>query len=199
MWIAIVIVAALAVAWLVLPTGIEVFSTTGKRKWGLIIAGMHIPVPNSVIVSALVRLQAPSKAKSKDKKRQLDLGQLAHSIWSRTVRVVRFADSGELHVILDLVVRLFKALHVRVRRLHVVVATPDPALTGVAYGMACAAISILPPDWPLSVDADWTHTTPEISYRVNATVIPGQVFLLAITALWKFMRARRRHMHRQFA
>ncbi len=191
MWHVIAIIgAALSVMFLavmLLPLGAEVISDGGRTRWIMIFAGVHIPVPQWVIRRVKSRMaQKAEEPKEPGQKRSLkDLGKKLHGILNKS----KSSDEGftfdDLRLVLNAAVRLLKTLRVRVHRLHVVIASPDPAWTGMAYGMAWAIIGALPADWPVSVEADWTSAVPAATYDVQVTVIPAQVLGVVLGTIWK--------------
>jgi hypothetical protein len=190
MWIALAIVAVVFLAIVCLPLGVEVSSGEGTRRWFLILAGIHFPIPDAVIRRILKRIgsQQSGRVKKERKTEPSDLGGESGSLPSRRGFLSREFKLDDWRTILELVIRLLRTLRIRIHRLHVVIATPDPALTGVVYGMTCAVIGALPADWPVSVEADWSGSAPKAKYRIEASVIPIRVLSVFARIFWKKVR-----------
>jgi hypothetical protein len=187
MWITLAILLLILLAVLLLPLGMEVASAAGVRRWYLILAGLHIPVPKPIIERARRRMRQKYEKQEVSKRKSIwqDLAGKLRGLRSKQ----RSQDEGfrlnDLRTTLDTVIRILHILRIRVHRLHIVIASPDPAWTGVAYGMACAAIGALPPEWPVSVEADWSGNVPQFTYRVEVSVVPVRALAVLTGFLWR--------------
>ena len=72
-------------------------------------------------------------------------------------------------------------LNLRVRRLDVRLATPDPAMTGILGGWAYAVAQILPEKWPVHIEPSFTEKSMQICYEAEARVRP-------VEPLWDVFR-----------
>jgi hypothetical protein len=89
---------------------------------------------------------------------------------------------------------LLGRVHVARLRAHLRVATPDPALTGVAYGYGAAAIYPLRSLWPLadlSIEPDFSSEIPGGSADLAVRVRIATLALVAWRVFWH-ERSRRR-------
>lgn len=91
---------------------------------------------------------------------------------------------------------LLRRVHVDRLRLDGVVASDDPALTGVVYGYGCALVSMLRGRWPdadLRWDADFVAARPrgraELALRVRPIGLVGSAWRMGRA----FLRERRRN------
>lgn len=77
--------------------------------------------------------------------------------------------------------RAWRAVHWEYFRAEVVVATPDPFLTGVAYGALCPLLALNhPPKTSLVITPDFTTTAPRAAAAFGAWFRPGAL-LAAVT------------------
>lgn len=88
-------------------------------------------------------------------------------------------------------------LNLRVRRLHVRVATPDPALTGILGGWVLAVAQLLPENWPVRVESSFTEKSPQTYYEVEVRTRPAEplwdvIHLIAHLPVWRLARFWRR-------
>ncbi len=193
MWIALAVLMVFSVAVMLLPLGVVISSTTDGRRWHLIFAGMRIPIPNSMIqsVQAKTGKMSPTQPAKQSRRSVSDIVGRLRRTRIKENPIVRFFELDDLRTVLELTIRLVRSLRIRVRRLHVLIATPNPALTGIAYGMAWAVIGCLPSNWPVSVEADWTTAAPKFSYRVEFSVIPARLLSLVVSILLKKVHAKK--------
>ncbi len=84
--------------------------------------------------------------------------------------------------------RLFGTLQMKIRDVDLIVATPDPALTGFAFGVACAARYATGPGWWSGLAVDFERDIPGVALRVDLTVRPIAVIRAAITLVAAFPR-----------
>jgi len=187
MWTALAICIAVVAAFLFLPFGIEIASGEGERRWFAILAGVHVPVPKRLTRAVWRRFAGKGRSVQNKKPAHgwMDLTSKIRRILSRQESLSDAIRLEDLKLAFDLVVRLMHVLRIRVHRLNVMIASPDPAWTGMAYGWACAAVSILPAEWPVAVDVDWDADVPGVVYRVEATAIPAHVILALFRSLGK--------------
>jgi len=187
MWIALAIVVIAFLAVLFLPLGGEVSSVAGSRRWYVILAGLHIPIPKSVTRVIAARIKKKGKQPSSKVSTVLwqDLAGKLRRLRSGEGPIAKVFGVDDLRSALEFVLKIVHTLRIRVHRLHVVIATPDPAWTGIAYGMACAIIGALPSDWAVSVEADWVNAAPAFTYRVEVSVIPARALGVLCSAVWK--------------
>lgn len=170
MWFALAILGLIIIAVLVLPLGAGVKSSANGRKWYIIIAALRLPLPDKLLgrLAGRVRRTASEttvETTSAEPRRKITLHDLRRA-WGKAVWFLR-------------------AIHIRVRKLHLTVASPDPALTGFAYGMASAVQGIVPSRWPFSFDVDFLRSTPKLDYHVKITVIPIRLMGRAVSQFIK--------------
>ena len=185
MWIVVSVILLVLLAVILLPLGAEITSVAGDRRWKMILAGLHIPVPKSVILKLTSRLASEKDGAGAhaDKQSWMDLARNFYRLRNKGTSFLDAVRVDDLRAALLLAIRIIRAIRIRVYRLHVLIATPDPALTGVAYGISCAVIGMLPASWPVSVDADWRSEVPEFTYRVEASVLPVRI-IAALMGNW---------------
>jgi hypothetical protein len=94
--------------------------------------------------------------------------------------------------------RTLALVHLDRLRLHGVVASEDPSLTGELYGFGCALTSALRGRWPearVDLDADFVATRPrgsaELALRLRPIRLSGPAARLGLAYLRERRRARR--------
>jgi hypothetical protein len=185
-WILLAALVLLALAVMFLPLGLELSYRAGRYRFYAILAGLHILVPRWVIAKVKGRIRRHGEASAEQKAEEdesPDPDGNSGGIPKKSSVIVRLLGLHDLRSILDFVVRMLRTLRVRIHHLHVRIASPDPAWTGAVYGWSCAIVSSLPPDWPVSVEADWNGEVPQASYRVEVSVIPARV-LATLTGIY---------------
>jgi hypothetical protein len=103
--------------------------------------------------------------------------------------------------------RIVRSVRIRIHRFDLVIATNDPAQTGVLYGSACAISSTLILNRNVHVTADFTRTTPDLAYRVEFSFIPWvlllhtfqSLFTLPLRKIVRVVREARRNMRAEGA
>jgi hypothetical protein len=187
MWIALAIIFVLFAAPMLLPLGMEISSEGRGLRWHVIFAGLHIPLPKrfTLWIWNLGTEKRGKKAAESPAHNWLDLAVKFRRILHSEASLAEIYRMDDLKLALDLAIRLLRILRVRVHRFKVLIASPDPAWTGIAYGWVCAAVGALPADWPVFVDVDWDSTVPQFLYRVEASVIPAQVLFALMKSLGK--------------
>jgi hypothetical protein len=190
MWICLGIVVLGLIAVLILPFGAALKSAAGKRVWYLIIAGIPIPLPKN-----LARLGERFMRRKPGKPLQHPIVTLADRF--RRLKAGDYWEGFNLHDLREAwnAVRWFmKSIRFRVRQFDMVVASPDPAFTGFAYGMACVCQSVLPREWATSLDVDFNRSAPVLSYHVELTIIPVRLIMGAFR-IGSRLRRRKHHTH----
>lgn len=160
----------LAGAVLILPAGIEIESAGNKKRRRLILAGVRIPLPKKATSQTEAKKLRRPKEKSED-----------IPFWGRLLTEF---DENDLRSAWISVRRLLRCARVRVHHLALTVATPDPALTGVVYGFACAGLSMFEVPRQIGVDADFTQTRPRADYRIELSARPIRALVEGLRALW---------------
>jgi hypothetical protein len=94
--------------------------------------------------------------------------------------------------------RTLALVHLDRLRLHGVIASEDPSLTGELYGFGCALTSALRGRWPearVDLDADFVATRPrgsaELALRLRPIRLSGPAVRLGLAYLRERRRARR--------
>jgi hypothetical protein len=82
---------------------------------------------------------------------------------------------------------LYRCLRVRIHRLAVCVATPDPALTGLAYGMAWAGLGAVNMPRQVHLRPDFTESKPRADYRIELSARPALVIVYGVIGLWRLV------------
>lgn len=85
-------------------------------------------------------------------------------------------------------------LQLRHLRVHAVVASDDPALTGELFGLGCALVAWIDAAWPraeMSLDVDFTRTRPNGSAEVAMSVRPIRLVPGGIRLAWSYWTERR--------
>jgi hypothetical protein len=175
MLIALVMIGLFGVACLILPCGAGLRSVPGKRTWSIILMGIAVPVPRRIlsrIERALHRkLVAPAKPSPAEVRETVEDWQSTADRLRIAWRLMGLAWGARRW--------FFRAIRFRVKRFDLTVASPDPALTGFAFGMACAVQSMLPSTWPATVRVDFDRQSPQLSYDVSLTIIPLYILIVA--------------------
>lgn len=143
---------------LVCRFGILVFKETEHRGVRLIVGWFRFRLPKGV-PSLLERKKPARKEKTQAERTAaaLDASQIL-----LTELVI-----DDLRRLWRAIVRVGRIFKVRVHHCELIVATPDPSVTGIAYGCLRAASGILPPIPNLQVWPDFTLNKPEVRYRVE--------------------------------
>ncbi len=162
-------------SFVVFPIGVGLDYSDHGRKWYVVWMWMHIPVP------AFVR-----RMTRKEEKRLLKEPEEADAGQSVFLMIRNMAESmrGGREAFESGLAALRAVTHqlkIHVLRLNVVVATPNPALTGFAYGMAWAGIGAFAPPWPGSMDVDFTRTTPKVDFQLEARI----TLITLVPAFWR--------------
>jgi hypothetical protein len=184
MLIALALILLIWIAVLALPFGAGLKSEQGKQTWYIILMGLRICVPyRAIAITSRWIHKTPSKPvkpKSKEAVERLARKPKQPGKYTLSLHALQTAW-GTMRWFL-------KRFHFRLRRFDLTVASPDPALTGMAYGLACAVQSVLPSRWPISIGVDFNRETPELAFHVELTVIPAS-FLLG--GLWMILKLRK--------
>jgi hypothetical protein len=181
MLIALAVILLLGLAILALPFGAGLKSESGKRKWFAIIMGIRIPVPDRLIAVIGTRIRkAPGKPAATTSRRACEriLRQQEQPLKPPELLRIFRRVWGSMRWFL-------KGFRLRVRRFDLTVASPDPAWTGMAYGLACAVQSVLPRRWPVRIGVDFNRESPVMAYHLELTAIPMYLFIGAIRFLVK--------------
>jgi hypothetical protein len=165
---------------LVLPAGIEIESAGTVKRRRLILAGLRFPLPWRWA------------RKSRVKRLRISAG------WDMefVTRLASELDEDDLRAAWKSARGLFGCARVRVHRLALHVASPDPALTGFAYGMAWAGLGAMGIPQQVSVDADFTQTRPRAEFRIELSARPARVLYEMMRALWRMVLRRPLRMKR---
>jgi hypothetical protein len=166
-----------------LPFGVDIEGVNDHPRMRLILAGIRVGFPKRKPGRAAPKPEpeaepeAESQAGWQQGVRKLrSLTQGGDSVWKEFGLTDLRSAGRALRV-------LIRSLRVRIHRLVVGVATPDPAMTGIAYGAACAVLATFPAKSRVRVYADFTRTSPEIDYRIELSVRPLVSLLNLIRAL----------------
>ncbi|MBI5059516.1 hypothetical protein HZB60_07040 [candidate division KSB1 bacterium] len=173
-WLGALLLALLIVS--LLPWGIQFSQVAGLRSARLIVAGVRVPLPRT-----LRRSGAASPALRDEPADSPESGPQV--MWDEFADWISLARDVEWRNLYRAVQRQFRCVRIRIRRLDVTVATPDPALTGMAYGLALAGVSALPFSLATSLTADFTADRPRADFRVDVTVIPLRLTISSVRLL----------------
>ncbi len=173
--------AAVLIFLLTLPWGIEFGSAYGERRLRLIVAGFRFKISPDRLRRRAARPEPESKQGASGAKLR------------EFLELVEELNIDDLRSLIGARKHFFGALKFRVTRLELVVATPDPALTGMAYGLASAAkyCSGLPAWSGLYIDFE--SERPRAEYVVELLVRPvhllwGLMRIMAVLALSRVVR-----------
>jgi hypothetical protein len=189
------LIALLLIVLLALPWGLELTQSGDQRSVRLIAAGVSVPLPRRRRRARRVRNKSATPSARPLRGRDYlgairDWLDLAREIeWRKLYRNLK---------------RELRCVHVHVRRLDVVISTPDPALTGMLYGWSLAANSVGVIPFVTGLEADFTTDTPRVDASARVTVIPWQLTYSTIRLLWSLplrrlyaLRSRRRIRNRR--
>jgi hypothetical protein len=181
---------------LLLPLGVELDYSERGRKWFVVWLGLRVPVPG--IARRVDDLFKHHKADDGGE----DTGEQESEKWrarhefSKAGELVRTMTSNvqKFQSGLDTVRSISRHIHVKVHRLDMVVATPNPALTGFAYGMTQALGYAIGANVPWHAEPDFEQAEPALSMRVEVSVTP----IMMIQPALRFARsAAKRRMARR--
>lgn len=175
LWLAVIVAALLGA--LLLPCGVELRSANGRHRAYLYWAGLRFPLKSRVQPEA-AEPEPPQFLRTLLQLKQRDLALLWRHLGT------------DLPWLAGVMQRFRKAVRIRVRYLHIVVASPDPALTGFAYGAACAITAALPRHWPVAVAVDFTVERPAVDYRVVIVAVPLRILGILVVSLTEFVMNR---------
>jgi hypothetical protein len=166
---------------LVFPIGVELDYSERGRRWYVLWMWLHIPVPGlAKRLGRSWRMKRGWKQRMKgDAEERQSFGRKISDFVERMRGGVQMFEVG-----LQTLRSATRHLMIRVHRLHVVLATPNPALTGISYGMMCAFGGAFATAWPIVIEPDFTRMTSEVSFRVEARVTVIKV----VPAAWRFWR-----------
>ncbi len=180
-----------------LPLGVEIASRGKERRWSIILAGLRLEVSPARVERLRDRMRRKQKSKTPEEKAhaRARLMRIFRSLGAEPGASPDRLEFGDLKEAWRILKRVFRHIRFRVRQFDVVVASADPALTGMAYGWACAAGALLPASAPLSLDVDFEQTQPRIDFRVEISTIPLLLTWEGARYLWKRLRFKfnRRH------
>ena len=175
---------------LLLPIGIELDYSERGRRWAIVWLGMRIRVPSPFKRTLdLLKddVEAREPASPQRDQTLTEEFEAEERFTVPTLDEVLHAMSTGLRAFehgVDLIRSLSRHLRVRVHRLDVQVASPNPALTGFSYGMLCAFGSAYPMAIPWTVGVDFTETRPAVSFRVSVKI----TLIKIIPAIYRFVR-----------
>jgi len=164
-------VLLLIITLLVLPAGIEFEQESGRKRRRLILGGLRLPVPKLLARRSKERKRRPRKRWS----------------WSEVEPLLHELSEDDLRSAWKSTRGLFSCVRIRIHRLAVNVATPNPALTGFAYGMAWASLGSMGMPRQVTFEPDFTHTRPQTDYRVELSARPALVIVHGVLALWRLI------------
>jgi hypothetical protein len=160
------------------PFGVEVEGRNDSLTVKLILAGIRYTP------------KLKPKEKQKEKKAEKKKEQSGESILSILRSLTRGTESVWREFGLDDATRVWKifklmkrGFHLRIRRFDLCIATPDPAMTGILYGSACAIRSVIPPRHAVNVSVSFIESTPSVDYRIVFSFIPTMLLVRSIRAL----------------
>jgi hypothetical protein len=179
MLIVLAIIVALIAALSVLPAGVEVRCTDNLCRVRLILCGLPFPLPQ--------KKRASEQALPRSRKNFL------RRFWPRYRSIAHTAD---IKLYFRTVRNILKCVHFRVKQLDVAIATPDPAITGMLYGLASAGISVLPGRGQISLYPDFNRTSPLVNGTASVTVMPLRILTAGLPLLQRLWRVRRRDANR---
>ena len=171
-WLGALLAGLLAL--LLAPWGVEVSSIGGVRRFRLIAAGLRVSFP--LRPSGSIRSANPGEPhhppaptdRSPDHNFSEWLEVAREIEWSRLLRALRTQ---------------VRSVRIRIRRFDLIIATPDPALTGISYGLAVAGVSLAPALSAASLVADFESVRPRADFRMDVTVIPLRLTVASIRVL----------------
>jgi hypothetical protein len=172
---------------LVFPIGVELDYSARGRRWYVVWLWLHIPVPEfaqRMLQSKRKKGEGKQRARkdAEETKERRAYGQTISDVVEGMRGGVQMFESG-----LQTLRSVTHHVRIRVHRLNVILATPNPALTGISYGMMCAFGGALALSWPIVIEPDFTRTTSEVSFRVEARITVIKI----MPAAWKFLRTSR--------
>ena len=161
---------------LLLPIGLEWDYSERGGKWAVVWLGMRIgvtPVWRRVFTLFGSREGETAQKPARRKEQRAEATREERTAETTSVRdIVEMMTSGVQAFQHGVeVLRSFgHHLKIKVHRLEIVVATPNPALTGFAYGLAYAVGSGFASSVPWTLVPEFTLTRPAISFRVEASI-----------------------------
>ena len=180
---------------LLLPIGLELdYSERGKR-WCVVWLGLRIPVPGIARrVEALLRDEDGGNETQRRKETKTQrVEAIGESIESPKVGDIVRSITSNVQMFrrgLDAIRSISRHIHVKVHRLDMVVATPNPALTGFAFGMTQAFGHAFAGNLPWHTEPEFGQEEPSVSFRVEVSVTP----IMMVPPILRFARhaAKRR-------
>jgi hypothetical protein len=177
-WILISIFILLLLA-LVLPWGVRFVRQDGVSRIFVIVAAIPIRLPK--MPAQTIKMRAAQSEPIQHAELRHDDENLFDNTadvfewieliseigWSRLFAAVRSGVQG---------------VRVRVHKFEVTIATPDPALTGMLYGLSFATAGMAP-RFLSGIDCDFTAARPRANLKVDVVVIPLKLALTAVRVL----------------
>jgi hypothetical protein len=175
MLVLLTIIIAVIAAVLCLPAGVQVRCADNDCRLRLILCGLRFPLPQ--------KYQAQKQELPRSRTSFL------RQFWPKQHFAVCASD---IKLVFRIVRNLLKCVRFRMKQLDIAIATPDPAATGILYGLAYAGISALPRRIPVTFCPDFYRTSPLINGTASVTVIPLRILTVSLPLLHLLWRVRRR-------
>ncbi len=183
---------ALLAMLLLLPVGVVLDYSERGRRWFVVWLGLRIPV-SGMVKNVFNRLKDDGKEKrgGEEAGERHGFPKVKEMVQAMTSNVRMFKRG------LDTIRSISRHIRITVHRLDVVVATPNPALTGFAYGMTQAFGYAFAGSIPWHSEPEFLLEKPSLSFRVEVSATPIKV-LPAMLRFLRFMAKRRVARFRQW-
>ncbi|RPH92752.1 DUF2953 domain-containing protein [candidate division KSB1 bacterium] len=181
---ALFILLLLIAAILSLPSGMEFIRERGLNRQKLIVCGLRFPF----------RMKKSSERKEK---KAAESAQERERKKAESIPVVlQDLNVEDVQAVWTTLRRFSNSVHLRMHKLVLNIATPDPAVTGMLYGLSCAGIGAFNASDKITLNADFSHEIPAFDYRIEVSLIPGRAVWESIGALWRLVlrKPQRRRM-----
>ena len=170
---------------LLAPIGLEVDYSGDRKRWAIVWLGLRFPI--RVSFRKAIRLMqdeaSPPAEPEPTKHEETETESAGFPSLDSIIELMRTGVQA-FHRGIDVLRSFHRHTKVIVHQFDVVTATPNPALTGFAYGMAYAFGSAFAPSVPWTVAADFTATRPSLHFRVEVRIVPIRVLPSLLRMGW---------------
>ncbi len=170
---------------LLTPIGLEVSFTRDRTRWAIVWLRLRFPIRVSFrkAIRLLQNSESPTSMPEPQQSEAAKTGKTGFPSFDDIIEIMKTGVQG-FHRGVDVLRSFHHHVKVIVYRFDVVAATPNPALTGFAYGMAYAFGSAFAPSVPWTVAADFTATRPSLHFRVEVRIVPIRVLPSLLRMGW---------------
>ena len=169
-----------------MPVGVELDYSERGRKWYVWWMGLSVPVSAAVeqVVQRLISRRNEKPRRETQVEKEESEPPSFFDTFTSTIEGMQQGAKVFWPGIKTLR-RMKRHVHVRVRRMEVVIASPNPALTGFSYGMMWAFAGAVPWNWPVQAGVDFAQTSPKVNFRIRLSAVPVSLLWPAGLFIWK--------------